>query len=296
METPQPPPQNTNAQKKQAPLSTDVAAQIAIRMSEWEIAKDNLPDLLQVTQRSLETVTHLTEYEDDKANRILTAMAFLSAFAAVIFAVVPSRYPLSFPIMLLRTGSPREAYLLLATYGGFVLYALTLILGVAFVLYGMSPRFNVPKSWKPDGKMAENKKPASRLFFEKIVEVSPTAWANSFVNVDKDELLSTYVKNSVLETYLVAQKIVPKVKWLKRGVALFQVSTIILAFVMPMVVATLAFVPEPSEHQPLAVRQHVQQIVSQTGDGARSNVPPTGQKAPIDSTVPNNKTPPLKTK
>lgn len=296
METPEPSPQNANAQEKQTPLPGDVAAQIAIRMSEWDIAKQNLPDLLQVTQRSLETVTHLTEYEDDKANRILTAMAFLSAFAAVIFAIIPSRYPLSFPIILLRSESRWEAYLLLATYAGFVLYALTLIFGVAFVLYGMSPRFNVPKSWKPDGKVAEDKKPASRLFFGKIIEVSPTAWANSFVNVEKDALLSAYVKNSVLETYLVAQKIVPKVKWLKRGVALFQVSTIVLACVLPMIVGTLAFVPEPPEHKQPAVQQQVQQIVSPTGDEAQSNESRTGQKPQIDSRVPNNKTPKLKTK
>jgi hypothetical protein len=93
-----------------------------------------------------------------------------------------------------------------------VVYALTLTLGVVFILYAVRPRFNVPKDWKPDGS-----KPGSHLFFAKIIEVSPTDWANAFVNTDTDELLSTYVKNSVLETYLIAEKIVSKMRWLKRG-------------------------------------------------------------------------------
>src|SRR5207248_1780336 len=122
-----------NAPKKKARL--DAAAQIAPILRDWTIPKEHLSDMFQATQRSLETVTHLTEYEDDKANRILTAMAFMSAFAAVIFAVLPSRYPLSMPLILIRTGFRGEAYLLLATYGGFVVYALALTIGVTFVLY-----------------------------------------------------------------------------------------------------------------------------------------------------------------
>ncbi|HWB85069.1 MAG TPA: hypothetical protein VG675_13070 [Bryobacteraceae bacterium] len=57
----------------------DTAAQVVGILKEWQIPKEQLADMVQATQRSLDTVTHLTEYEDDKANRILTAMAFLSA-------------------------------------------------------------------------------------------------------------------------------------------------------------------------------------------------------------------------
>jgi hypothetical protein len=275
-----------NPPKMQVP--SDAAAQIALTLKNWSIPPEHLSEMFEATQRSLETVTHLTEYEDDKANRILTAMAFLSAFAAVIFAIVPSRYPLSFPVMLIRTGLRRDAYLLLGTYGGFVVYAMTLVLGVAFILHGMRPRFNIPKSWKPDGS-----KPGSQLFFAKIVEVSPADWANSFLNTGKDELLLAYVKNSVLETYLVAEKIVPKIKWLRRGVTLFQVSTIILAMLLPLVITTLALVPEPPERRQKADQQ---QVVSPDKSGASSQEQVKGHELRLGSQPPVNQTPSGKTK
>ena len=276
MEQPKEQTELVNSPKKEAP--SDAAAQIALKLKNWSIPPEHLSEMFEATQRSLETVTHLTEYEDDKANRILTTMAFLSAFAAVIFAIVPSRYPLSFPVMLMRTGFRRDAYLLFGTYGGFVVYAMTLILGVVFILHGMRPRFNVPKGWKPDGS-----KPGSYLFFAKIVEVSPTDWANSFLNADKDELLSGYVKNSVLETYLIAQKIVPKIKWLKRGVTLFQVSTIILAMLLPLVVGTLALVPEPSEQRQQAEQQ---EMVPPAKSSANSQAQPKGHELRLGSQPP----------
>ncbi|MGO9520374.1 MAG: Pycsar system effector family protein [Candidatus Korobacteraceae bacterium] len=232
----------TTPQKKKS--RPDSAALIDSALKNWTIFAGDLDGFSQAAQRSLDTVTHLTEYQDDKANRILTAMAFMSAFAAVVFVVVPSRYPLSMPLMLLRAGLKAESYLLFALYGAFVLYALTLTVGVAFVLHAVRPRFNVPKGWKPDGS-----KPASYLFFEKIVEVFPTDWANAFVGVTKDDLLETQVKNAILEAYLIAEKIGVKMKWLTRGVMLFFASTIVLAVLLPLVAATLVLVPEQVEPQ-----------------------------------------------
>ena len=286
MEMPEQQTQFANPPKKKAPL--DTAAQIALKLKDWSIPAEHLSEMFEITERSLETVTHLTEYEDDKANRILTAMAFLSAFAAVIFAIVPSRYPLSFPVILTRSGFRKDAYLLFGTYGGFVLYAITLILGVAFTLHGMRPRFNIPKGWKPDGS-----KPGSYLFFAKIVEVSPADWANSFLNASKDELLTAYVKNSVLETYLVAEKIVPKIKSLKRGVKLFQFSTIILAMLLPLVVATLALVPEPPEHRQQADQE---QMVPSDKSSADSQTQVKGHELRLGTQPPVTQTPSGKTK
>ena len=164
------------------PPEGDAAVQIGAILAGVKIAETDIQDILQATQRSLETVTHLTEYEDDKANRILTAM--VRAHLRRMPAVVPSRFPLSAPLTLLRAGCIWEASLLIATYCAFVLYALTLTIGVALILHAVQPRFNVPSAWKAEGSA-----PRSRLF-EKISEVSPTDWANSFVKSDKHNLLS----------------------------------------------------------------------------------------------------------
>jgi hypothetical protein len=265
--------------KKKVP--SDAAAQMAPILKTWAVpGGDDLLAFSQAAQRSLDAVTHLTEYEDDKANRILTAMAFMSAFAAVIFAVVPSRYPLSMPLILLRAGAQADAFFLLAVYGSFIAFALTLTIGVAFVLHAVRPRFNVPKAWKPDGT-----KPASLLFFEKIVEVSPADWANAFVGAQKSDLLATQVKNSVLETYLIAEKIEAKMRWLSIGVKLFFASTIILAFLLPLVAATFVLVPENAEPQ----RQSTQQGPSRR-DATRSQVSPK-QDSQLEPDAPVNPAP-----
>lgn len=141
--------------------------------------------------------------------------------------------------MLLHAGSIWQASLLIVTDAAFVGYSLALTAGVAIVLHAVRPRFNVPTTWKPEGS-----RPGSYLFFAKIIEVSPADWASAFVNSRDNELLAAYVKNSVLETYLIAEKVALKVKWLTRGVRLLFASTIILAILVSLVVTTLALVPE----------------------------------------------------
>jgi hypothetical protein len=249
-----------SAQKKKVPV--DAAAQIAPVLKDWNIPKEHLLEISGAAQRSLEAVTHLTEYQDDKANRILTAMAFMSAFAAVVFAVVPSRYSLAMPLILLRAGLLWEACLLFVLYGAFIVYALTLTIGVAFILHAVRPRFNVPTAWKPDGS-----KPASYLFFEKITEVSPADWANAFANAKENEILAAQAKNSVLETYLIADKIGLKMQWLSRGVRLFFVSTIVLAVLLPLVAATLVLIPERQDLNRQELRPAPQGPVSRTPVG-----------------------------
>jgi hypothetical protein len=113
------------------------------------------------------------------------------------------------------------------------------------------------------------------------------------LNTGKDELLLAYVKNSVLETYLVAEKIVPKIKWLRRGVTLFQVSTIILAMLLPLVITTLALVPEPPERRQKADQQ---QVVSPDKSGASSQEQVKGHELRLGSQPPVNQTPSGKTK
>jgi hypothetical protein len=129
------------------------------------------------------------------------------------------------------------------------------------------------------------------LFFAKIIEVSPTDWANAFVNTDTDELLSTYVKNSVLETYLIAEKIVSKMRWLKRGVALLFVSTIVLVVLLPLVVTTLALLPEPGQRQQSS--QH--RTLPPGGDRVSDEAPVTQQESRSGAPVPDNRTPPGRT-
>jgi hypothetical protein len=60
--------------------------QLREALSKWTPEKPG--EYLERARWSLETVTHLTEYEDEKANRILTAMTFLSALVGVVYLLL----------------------------------------------------------------------------------------------------------------------------------------------------------------------------------------------------------------
>ncbi|MGA2253128.1 MAG: hypothetical protein ABSG53_00575 [Thermoguttaceae bacterium] len=186
---------------------------------------------------SLESVTHLTEYEDEKANRILTAIAFLSALVGVVFAAIVQRYPFSSLAALGRPERHWEAQLLIVVYSSFAVYFVLLSLGAALTLWAVRPRFRIPKVWERTHKM-----PGSFLFFQEILKVSGSDWASAFTQTSPDQLQTQYIKNSILETYLIAQKIPKKLRPLKKGLWLFFASTVVLVVLLPMCVVTISFV------------------------------------------------------
>src|SRR5258708_1767675 len=81
--------------KKPVILSIDDQQIADIRAELVALGTAEIDEILPLAKWSLESVTHLTEYEDEKANRILTAIAFLSAMVGVAFAAIVQRYPLS---------------------------------------------------------------------------------------------------------------------------------------------------------------------------------------------------------
>src|SRR5262249_47944123 len=148
-------------------------------LKSWTPSDDQeLSTLLELSKRSLDEVTRLTEYEDGKANRILAAMAFLSALAGVLFARFVEKYH-----VLFLNGPWTNSLPLMGVYILFFLYILCLVRGVILVIYAVKPRFNVPADWvKGTGK------PGSFLFFQQIINVKPAEWAKAFSNRNAREL------------------------------------------------------------------------------------------------------------
>jgi hypothetical protein len=198
------------------PESTSSIREIAGNLDAWKPDAEKLDSLFTLSQRSLTEVTRLTEYEDGKANRILMSMAFLSALAGVLFSKFVDKYH------HLLSGELWSIpwLLVLIVYSVFFFYVLLLIAGVIFVLYAVMPRFNIPTDWKHKSGI-----PASFLFFEKMIEVTPTAWADAFSKRPPDTVKSDYIKNSVLESFLIAEKIRIKLGKLQHGLRLLWNST-----------------------------------------------------------------------
>ena len=181
------------------------------------LTNSNINDVYELSTRSLEEAKKLTEYEDDKANRILTAIAFISAFAGALFAALISKR--SVAILFLSYTHSRAA--LLCDYF-FTVFVFAIFGGAFLVLTAIRPRFNIPK---------ENNKPLkSYLFFDPILKAGPIKWADGFTaKLSQNDLKLEYIKCNILETYLVADKIRQKLKALKPGIELLRLAIMALA-------------------------------------------------------------------
>lgn len=197
----------------------DEVKELVDALSEFNIdEKDNSDSLQTLTARSLDSVINLTEYEDQKANRILTAIAFLSALSGVMFSTLLPKYKDGTILLIKHWNWSVWLY-----YISFGLFVFSLIVGAALVIYALTPRFNNPPSWKED-----KTDPGSLLFFEKILEIRPRLWAEYFKKNSFDDLQTKYIKGNIAESYIVSQKIREKLIPLMPGIRLLNIAVCLL--------------------------------------------------------------------
>ena len=205
----------------------------------WDIPDEALDSVHDAAKTSLDTVTALTEYEDAKASRLLTIVAFLSAAVTAVFARFSSVY--SWPGALAWKSS---FWLVAPTYCLFWLYLLIVTYGALRIFVAIGPTFNVPKTW---GK-AVGENPASMLFYQMILSVNHTAWARFFRDTTGEnghDLKQVYVKDFIIESYLVAEKVAVKVRVLTHGVRCLIVAMGLLLIYFVLCAASFAAVTPP---------------------------------------------------
>lgn len=227
--------------KKPITLSIDDQQIADIGAELVALKPENIDAILPLARWSLDAVTHLTEYEDEKANRIMTAVAFLSAIVSVAFAAIVQRYPFSMVAETKGLTIHANSLLLVVLYGLFGIYFLLLTIGAAFTLYAVRPQFRIPSAWE-----RTKTTPGSFLFFKEILNVSGRNWGRSFTQNIPQALKTEYAKNSILETYLIAQKIPKKLRPLKKGIFCFLGSTVILILLLPLCAVTVAVLEVPA--------------------------------------------------
>lgn len=157
---------------------------------------------------SFDTVLQSLDHEDDKANRLIIAMAFIAAAAAAIFnkLFTPDAH---------KWGDFDAAAISFGIFMGLI------ALGSLSVLAALGPKFHIPSKWKEKGI-------PSRLFFQHIAGLSEEKWRSHLSETPEHELQRLYEKDLVLETWLLAQKNDYKVFMLSLGAWLFKHSFIAL--------------------------------------------------------------------
>jgi hypothetical protein len=194
--------------------------ELIAKLNGWQLPPDALDRIHEGAAASLAEVKALTEYEDGKASRLLTIVAFLSAVAGVVFTKFATEYP--WPDLAMFETDHLSA-LVTTTYIAFFAYVLLVTISVLIIFSAVKPRFNIPKTWA--GATAD--KPSSTLFYKGILDVTAPTWGDTFINLGTDkgaDLKAYYTKCYITESYLVAEKVADKLRLLSPGVGLLQAA------------------------------------------------------------------------
>jgi len=226
-------------------LSSDACIEDARKVSNhWN--KLNTSDValdgaIKLARESLTEVTKQTEYQDQKATRLLTVTTFLTAFAGALFTRVLDTYPI--PAMPWTLDLSLERILITLTYVAFIAFIMMALFGALVIFHATRTRFKYPSHLKAN----ETTKPWSLLFYAGILAAKPSTWMQAWVSDAEgetppekvalnDTLKTQYFKNLVLETYLVAAKTADKLRYLQPAQSLLALSMrILFAWLMLMV-------------------------------------------------------------
>lgn len=207
------------------PPSDTGFAELLAKLDGWSISPEALDRVHDGAKASLAEVKALTEYEDGKASRLLTIVAFLSAVVAAVFTRFATDYPWpGFGAL----DTDRLAVLTMVSYAAFFAYVLMVTVSVLIILRAVKPQFRIPKTWNAGSKPD---RPTSMLFYKGILDVTAPTWGEAFIGLGTkkgDDLKAYYAKCYIAESYLVAEKVAIKLRLLEPGIKLLQAAMAVL--------------------------------------------------------------------
>ncbi len=226
-------PQVPDGDKSKVLPTSEVMRAFNAAAETWSALPDKgLDEAIKLARQSLDEVKDQTEYQDQKATRLLTVTTFLTALSGALFARLNDSYPLN--SMLER---PCWAViLLLISYILFCAFLLTSLCGALITFHATRTRFKYAADSETAAKIGLAK---SRLFYRGIVGVQPKAWADGFVDAGlivsgkpalRTDLKQLYLRDLVGETYLIAAKTADKLRYLDPAQRLLATSLALLLF------------------------------------------------------------------
>lgn len=241
--------------------SDEIILEMAKAMKAWETIPPSHKDLdkaIELAKASLNEAKQQTEYQDQKATRLLTVTTFLTALAGAFFTAFGSDYPLR----TIGSASGPSFFFLVATYLAFVMFVLCALTGALVTFHGTRTRFKYPAEATVSRQVGPTR---SFLFFREIIGVSPTGWANSFVDVTEErgriectlrpDLKVQYLKNYVGEAYLVSAKTADKLRYLEPAQNLLAWALrLLLLYIILLVGVTANIKPTKPPIEPYLIR------------------------------------------
>ncbi|MDF0541193.1 hypothetical protein PX699_02460 [Sphingobium sp. H39-3-25] len=223
---------------------------------DWaKLKADDLDEAIKLARQSLDESKDQTEYQDQKATRLLTVTTFLTALSGALF----TRFNDTYPFGTLWDRSCWATGLLVLGYAVFGLFLLTALAGALVTFHATRTRFKYPKQ---ESAAREAGDPNSRLFYSGVISIRPKAWASTFVGTPasgidptpRHDIVQAYYRDLVGETYLVAAKTADKLRYLEPAQSLLSASLkclLLWLFLLPFI--AVAVDPKKAVHPPLHV-------------------------------------------
>lgn len=213
-------------------------------------------DQLELARASLSEVKELTEYQDQKSNRLLTIVSFLTAAAGALFAKFFDAYPLVDGTRSVIFEAP-----IAANYLFFALFLIFVACGALVTFHATLTRF----VW--DDQMADDSKlhdvVLSHLFYKSIIQTSPAGWSRAFVGdaskpITEEVLRNRYYKNYIVESYLIAAKFGDKLRFLEPAQRLLQWAIRFLIVWLFLIFIVIAIAPREEKNVTAKITEHGQ--------------------------------------
>lgn len=277
--------------KEQKVEESVLIAKIGSELTSLSFDEGTLQDNLKQARESLDEVKALTEYEDQKATRVLTIVTIFVALAGLIFTRLADLYPFraiigEYGLLSLQAGLVIANYFL---FLGFILFAIS---GALVIFHATRIRFKYPMLGPGDRSPSTK----SFLFYKEIIQVTPENWARSFLSngpngksseIRKD-LAVRYFRNHIIESYLIAAKVADKLRYLMPAQDILSVSIRILLIWLFVGAVTFAVVPEQPKlgMNPIpsaAIGQQPPALSAPTPSSATTTSQPQARSAPVSS-------------
>jgi hypothetical protein len=205
-----------------------------------------LDTAIGLARQSLNEVKAQTEYQDQKAGRLLTITTILSALAGLLF----QRFNDAYPVLATWNSVSAAKWLIFVAYVLFIAFVLAVLFGALVTFHATRTRFKYDEEVSDDciesdkgndkdkDKEKADEEPRSRLFYTGMLRARPRAWAKSFVESqqtgDRESLVVSsnlpqlYFRDLVGETYLIAAKTADKIRFLIEAQRLFAWALVFL--------------------------------------------------------------------
>lgn len=201
-------------------------------------------------RESLDESKSQTEYQDQKAARLLTIVSIFAAIGGVIIGKFIDYFP---P----RTDFGWLGWLIAASYLWFAAFLLSALTGAMVIFHASRTRYR----WESTKSAKADKAVRSRLFHMQISKTRAESWADAVGGYlpktakvkPAKQIAADYLRDSVMEAYLVACKTNDKVRYLRPAQDWLSLSTKFFLGFLVFAVASLALVSKvekPPESKP----------------------------------------------